>query len=89
MSTAPPKPLSQGLHPKVSSEPKAVTDEIDIDYNAALKKFFESYAPEKVPDTESYLQKYRGKEAEVRLTGSRFSQVIHQIVNFDYTNNWI
>ena len=72
---------------KVSSEPKAAVNEDEIDYNAALRKFFERYAPEKLSDTENYLQKYRGKEAEVSLRYNRFCpKNICQIV--DLNDKW-
>jgi len=68
--TRSPKPLSQSLNlnvptppPKPASAPS--TSGIHVDYKCLLTKFFEENSPGKAREVDAYLQKYKGKEADL------------------------
>eukprot|EP00804_Cyclotella_cryptica_P018819 CCRYP_018694-RF/>CCRYP_018694-RF protein AED:0.08 eAED:0.23 QI:0/0.28/0.25/1/0.57/0.62/8/398/3234 len=71
MSSAAPKPLSQGTVKQSSLDPHGLKSasiedkKSPTDYEEVLKKFFKVNAPEKLGDVDQYLQKYSGKEAEM------------------------
>ena len=64
MPKSAPKPLSSALgQPPTASQ--VAKSNIDVDYKTALKNFFEKSNPSKLPDVDSLLRKYEGKECEM------------------------
>jgi hypothetical protein len=68
MSSSAPKPVSQEIDQK---QPKSTLSRDSIDYEQVLRQFLTSHAPEKVPDVEQYMQKYKGKESELFVALSK------------------
>jgi len=64
MATRSPKPFSRTPNASVSSPPIAKPG-MQVDYKIVLTKFFEENSPSKVNEVGSYLQKYKGKEADL------------------------